>query len=170
MRARSSLVEQSAHNRLVVGSIPTGPTNLVCLKRENMGTFNVSIQVGNRSGDEFRPVEALVDTGASHTMLPGNLLASLGVVAIERVAFHLADERTVEYVVGEARIRLDGRERTTLVIFGPDDAEPLLGATTLQLFNMAVDTVSERLFSVPGLLKGLLASDLDRSLKPNPEV
>ena len=27
--ARSSLVEQTAHNRLVVGSIPTGPTILL---------------------------------------------------------------------------------------------------------------------------------------------
>ncbi len=122
-----------------------------------MGTFNVSLQVGGPSGGEFQPVDALVDTGASHTMLPRNLLVSLGVVVIEQVAFHLADERTVEYDVGEARIRLDGRERTTLVIFGPDDAEPLLGATTLQLFNMAVDTVSERLFSVPGLLKSIVA-------------
>jgi len=125
-----------------------------------MGTFNVSIQVGGASGGEFLPVDALVDTGASHTMLPSNLLTTLGVVVIEQVAFQLADDRMVEYGVGEARIRLDGRERTTLVIFGPDDAEPLLGATTLQLFNMAVDTVSERLFSVPGLLKGLIAKDI----------
>ena len=126
-----------------------------------MRTFNLSIQVAGPSGGEFRPVDALVDTGASHTMLPRNLLITLGVVVIEQVAFNLADERTVEYDVGEARIRLDGRERTTLVVFGPDSAEPLLGATTLQLFNMAVDTVSERLFSVPGLLKGIVAPDLD---------
>lgn len=86
-------------------------------------------------------------------MLPRDLLDRLGVVAIEKVAFNLADDRTVEHDVGEARIRLDGRERTTLVIFGPDSSEPLLGATTLQLFNMAVDTADERLFSVPGLLK-----------------
>jgi clan AA aspartic protease len=124
-----------------------------------MGTFTVSIQVGGPSGGEFRPVDALVDTGASHSMLPRNLLTTLGVVVIEQVAFNLADERTVEYDVGEARIRLDGRERTTLVIFGPDDAAPLLGATTLQLFNMAVDTVGERLFSVPGLLKRLHVSN-----------
>ena len=122
-----------------------------------MGTFNVSIQVGGPSGGEFQTIDALVGTGASRTMLPRNLLTTLGVVAIERVAFQLADERMVEYDVGEARIRLDGRERTTLVIFGPDDAEPLLGATTLQLFNMAVDTAGERLFSVPGLLKGFVA-------------
>ena len=118
-----------------------------------MGTFNVSIEIGSPSGGSFRSVDALVDTGASHTMLPRDLLTALGVVVIEQVTFRLADERTVEYDVGEARIRLDGRERTTLVIFGPADAEPLLGATTLQLFNMAVDTIGERLFSVPGLLK-----------------
>ena len=124
-----------------------------------MGTFNVSIQVAGPSGGEFRPIDALVETGASHTMLPGNLLTTLGVVVIEQVAFQLADERTVEYDVGEARIRLEGRERTTLVIFGPDDAGLLLGATTLQLFNLAVDTASERLFSVPGLLKRFDASE-----------
>ena len=121
-----------------------------------MGTFNVAIQVGGPSGGDFRPVDALVDTGASHTLLPRNLLINLGVVVIEQVAFQLADERTVEYDVGEARIRLDDRERTTLVIFGPDDAEPLLGATTLQLFNLAVDTVSERLVPVRGLLKCMM--------------
>ena len=120
-----------------------------------MGTFNVPIQVGSPSGGEFQRVSALVDTGASHTMLPRDMLVNLGVVVIEQVPFNLADERTVEYDVGEARIRLDGRERTTLVIFGPIGSEPLLGATTLQLFNMTVDTVGERLFSVPGLLKGL---------------
>ena len=124
-----------------------------------MGTFSVSIQVGGPSSADFRPVDALVDTGASHTLLPSNLLAELGVGVIEQVA-RMADEGIVEYDVGEARIRLDGRERTTLVVFGPDNAEPLLGATTLQLFNLAVDTASERLFSVPGLLKGFVAPDV----------
>lgn len=126
-----------------------------------MGTFKVAIQINGPSGAEYQPVDALVDTGASHTMIPRNLLTTLGVVVIEQVAFNLADERTVEYDVGEARIRLNGRERTTLVVFGPDNAEPLLGATTLQLFNMAVDTVNERLFSVPGLLKRIVAPEMD---------
>ncbi len=128
-----------------------------------MGTFKVPIQVGGPSGGEFRPVDALVHTGASHTMLPRNLLTTLGVGVIEQTAFELADERTGEYDVGEARIRLDGRERTTFVIFGPDSAEPLLGATTLQLFNIAVDPPSARLFSVPGLLKYFALPGLNRN-------
>ncbi|MCI0437553.1 MAG: clan AA aspartic protease [Chloroflexi bacterium] len=118
-----------------------------------MGTFSVTIQVGEPARRNFREVSALVDTGATHTVLPRELLVSLGVAPIERVTFQLADERVVEYEVGEARIRLDGRERTALVVFGPEGSGALLGATTLELFNMAVDPVRRRLVSVPGLLK-----------------
>ena len=118
-----------------------------------MGTFTVELQVGASAGGNFINVEALVDTGASHTMLPGDLLLSLGVEAIESVSFKLADERVVEYQVGEARLRLDGRERTVLIVFGPEDAAPLLGATTLELFNLGVDPVGQNLMPVPGLLK-----------------
>ncbi len=118
-----------------------------------MGTFEVSLQVADPSGRQFIEIEALVDTGATHTLLPGDMVERLGIEAIERISFQLADERTVEYEVGEARIRLDGRERTSLVVFGPEGTGPLLGATTLELFNLAVDPVGRRLMPVPGLLK-----------------
>ncbi|MBI2872589.1 MAG: clan AA aspartic protease [Chloroflexi bacterium] len=118
-----------------------------------MGTFTVRIEVGDPAARRFVEVEALVDTGATHTALPRGMLLALGVEPIEKVAFQLADERVVEYEVGEARIRLDGRERTTVVVFGPEGATALLGATTLELFNMAVDPVRRRLVPVPGLLK-----------------
>ena len=118
-----------------------------------MGTFTVSLQVGDLEGRQYVEVEALVDTGATHTMVPSQVLTQLGLEAVEQVSFQLADDRVVDYDVGEARIRIDGRERTTLVVFGPEETEPLLGATTLQLFNLAVDPVQERLIPVPGLLK-----------------
>ena len=118
-----------------------------------MGTFSVTVELGTSSAGEFTQFEALVDTGATYTVLPEDALVRLGVQAIETVSFQLADDRIVEYQVGEARIRLDGRERTTLVVFGPEGAGPLLGATTLQLFNLAVDPTRERLVPVPALLK-----------------
>ena len=117
-----------------------------------MGTFTVQIQVGDPQSQNFVEVEALVDTGATHMVLPRSLLASLGVRPIERVPFHLADERVEEYEVGEVRVRLDGRERTTTVVFGPGDTSALLGATTLELFNLGVDPVRQRLIPVPGLM------------------
>ena len=118
-----------------------------------MGTFTVPLQVADPRGRQFIQIEALVDTGATHTLLPRDVLRSLGIEALERVSFQMADERVVEYEVGEARIRLDGRERTTLVVFGPEGATPLWGATTLEVFNLAVDPVRRRLMPVPGLLK-----------------
>ena len=118
-----------------------------------MGTFSVAVEIGTPSAGEFTSFQALVDTGATYTVLPKEALDRLGIQAIETVSFELADDRIVEYQVGEARIRLDGRERTTLVVFGPEGSAPLLGATTLQLFNLAVDSTRERLFPVPALLK-----------------
>jgi clan AA aspartic protease len=118
-----------------------------------MGTFTVPLQVGDPAGRRFTGIDALVDTGATHTLLPRDVLLSLGIEALERLSFELADQSVAEYEVGEARIRLDGRERTGLVVFGPERATALLGATTLELFNLAADPVKRQLVPVPGLLK-----------------
>ncbi len=118
-----------------------------------MGTFEVQIQVANTSQQGFVGLQALVDTGSTHTMFPRDLLVRLGIQAIDRRGFRLADERRVVYEVGEARIRLDGRERTILVVFGPEGVTPIIGATTLELFNLGVDPAGRRLVPVDGLLK-----------------
>ncbi len=120
-----------------------------------MGTFTVTIQVGDLAGQHFVDQEALVDTGSSDTVLPRNILEGLGIVVVDRFTYSLADETIVEYDVGEARVRLDGRERTTQVVFGPVGVTPLLGATTLQLFHLGVDPLQEQLVPVTGLLKPL---------------
>ena len=78
-----------------------------------MGTFSVRIQVGDLAGRQYLEVDALVDTGSSDTVLPQDTLRELGVTPVDRFTYSLADETIVEYDVGEARIRLDGRERTT---------------------------------------------------------
>ena len=120
-----------------------------------MGTFTVPVEVASPSGGEFIQVEALVDTGSTYTVLSRDVLGHLGIESMETVSFQLADNRIVEYEVGEARVRLDGRERTTLVVFGAEGASPLLGAATLQLFNLAADATRERLVTVSALLKQL---------------
>ena len=120
-----------------------------------MGTFSVRIQVGDLAGRQYVEVDALVDTGASDTVLPQDILRRLGITPVDRFTYSLADETIVEYDIGEARLRLDGREWTTQVVFGPEGVTPLLGATTLQLFHLGVDPLQEQLVSVRGLLKQL---------------
>jgi hypothetical protein len=43
-----------------------------------MSTFRIAIEVGNLAEDRFEVVEALVDTGASHSIFPARLLRGLG--------------------------------------------------------------------------------------------
>ena len=83
-----------------------------------MGTFSVNVQVGDVQGGKWLDVEALVDAGATHTVIPEETATALGIERLESVPFQLADDRTVEYEVGEARVRLGDQERTMLVVVG----------------------------------------------------
>ena len=118
-----------------------------------MGTFSVQMSVSGPTGRSIE-VDALVDTNSTYAVLPANVLERLKIQSVERRSFRLADERVVQHDIGEARLGLDGRALTSLVVFGPEDAAPLIGATTLGLFSRSADPVDQRLVSMPGLLKG----------------
>ena len=118
-----------------------------------MGTFSVSLEVGNLAGGSFVQIDALVDTGATYTVLGGDLLERLGVEPVDRRSFQLADERVVNYDVGEVRLRLEGSELTVLVVFAPAGTSALLGATALEVFGLGVAPINKRLMPVPALLK-----------------
>jgi clan AA aspartic protease len=117
-----------------------------------VGTFKVAFQIGNPAGDRWEWIEALVDTGATYSMIPAGVLRDLGVQPMRRFPFVLADGTRIEQDVAETRVRMDGDERTTLVVFGGERTEPILGAYTLEGFLLGVDPAGQRLISVPGLL------------------
>ncbi len=120
-----------------------------------MGIFRVPIEVGDPEGRRWERVEALVDTGASYTLVPRSVLERLGLSGVFRHPFVLADGRQLEYDAAETRIRIDGQTRTTLVVFGEEGTEPLLGAYTLEGFGLAPDPLGRRLIPVPGVLKAV---------------
>ena len=113
-----------------------------------MGTFEVTIEVVHPIERRFIVVEAVVDTGASHTILPSSLLEELGVERKQEVTVGFGNGTAEVCHIGEARIAYAGTEWTCPVIFGADDVY-LLGPTTLELFNLAVDPVRQELVSSP---------------------
>ncbi|MCZ6789623.1 MAG: aspartyl protease family protein [Chloroflexi bacterium] len=117
-----------------------------------MGTFRVTIEVGDPAGSSYREVSALVDTGASYSQIPDSILRDIGVVPDSRRTFRVADGREVERGVGETRVRLNGSSRMTVVVFGAEGSEAVLGAVTLEGLGLAVDPLNRRLIPVPGLL------------------
>ena len=112
------------------------------------------IEVSGADAARFEQVEALVDTGATYTVLPRALLHGLGIVPHACAPFVVADGREVELEIGRAWIRVDGRQEFSLVVFG-DTA--LLGAVTLEELRLAADPVAKRLVPVPALLMRLAA-------------
>ena len=113
-----------------------------------MGTFDVNIRVGPARGGEMAEVSAMVDTGASDTVLPASLLEGLQVRPVSKVGYTLANGQVEEYDVGEARIAYNGSERVCPVVFG-EEGVYLLGATALQILMLVADPVNEELAPAP---------------------
>ena len=109
-----------------------------------MGTFSTTVRVGNPAGGDTLEVEALVDTGASHSMFPASLLDGLRIARRSRFDGTLADGTGVSYWSGWALIGIDGEEGPCRVVFGPEGEEnSVIGATTLQMLMFKVDPVRE---------------------------
>ena len=110
-----------------------------------MGTFSWPLRISSLDGQRSLDLDATVDTGAAYTTLPGRLLQELGIEPAGQRRFLIADGRRVFMDYGEARATVDGESVTTLVIFGEDNAPPLLGAYTLEGLALAVDPVEQQL-------------------------
>ena len=116
-----------------------------------MGTFTLNIQVGDEQGQTFEEAEALVDSGATFTVIPASTLRRLGVEPRRRAPFRLANDRVEQRDVGVAVVRFDGHESITSVVFG-EEGTVLLGALTMEDMLLAIDLINKRLVPVEGLL------------------
>ena len=116
-----------------------------------MGTFSVDLWVGNLFAEEGATVSALVDTGATNTMLPASLLHQLGIEPVEIRYARVADGRRVELQTAWARFSVQGRNAVARVAFGPE-GQYLVGATTLEDLAFVVDPVDQRLIEQEDLL------------------
>ncbi|HEV8605136.1 MAG TPA: hypothetical protein VGQ99_07205 [Tepidisphaeraceae bacterium] len=105
-----------------------------------MGITHVTTTVrplsGGRKGytDEF-----LVDTGVIDCLAPADALRKAGIRKEGRDVYELANGQAVEYDYGFARILFMGEETVARIIFGPPEAEPLLGVVALESTGLAVD-------------------------------
>ena len=113
-----------------------------------MGTVTATIEVGDPQGRNFQEVELEVDTGSTYTALPRDMLQALGVQVNRSVQSRLADGSLQTVEIGETKIRLEGSEFTTTVIFAAEGEPSLLGVITLENALLAVDPVNNRLIPV----------------------
>lgn len=127
-------------------------------RRAKVGTFSVQLEVGDPEGHSFEAVEALVDTGATLTVLSEELLSSLGVSPYQRARFELANGSIDVLEIGRTWVRLNGRAELTQVVFGRRGMPMLVGAITLEQFHLAVDPVRRKLVPRTWLLMRALTA------------
>jgi clan AA aspartic protease len=117
-----------------------------------MGITQVTAAVRNPANPD-RAWEGLflVDTGAVDCLVPGRHLRELGIEPRSKRIYELADGTEVMFDVGGAEIEFMGDRVWTTVIFGADDAEPILGVTALESVGIEVDPRSQRLKRLPAV-------------------
>lgn len=118
-----------------------------------MGEVRVQIVVLNpRTGERSEEVTALADTGATLTVVPGDVLRQLGIPTVRRVSLVLADGRRAQREVGEAHVAVNGEPVPCRIVFGEPEDATLVGLTVLEQLGLAVDPVQRRLVPADFLL------------------
>lgn len=117
-----------------------------------MGLTHVTVTLKALS-EEGPAYEALflVDTGATDTLAPGAELRRVGIHEQGRTVYELANGTVHEYPFGLARIEFMGEVTAGRVIFGPDNAEPLLGVTALESVGITIDPANRTLKRLPAV-------------------
>lgn len=111
-----------------------------------MGLFNAKVKLASlASPDRMEEVSLLVDRGATLSWIPRETLEKLGVAAISRLPFTLADGRELERDTTAVLLTIDGRKAAVPVAFGEPGEESVLGATALEILGFLVDPVAMKL-------------------------
>lgn len=117
-----------------------------------MGLTRIAVTlriVGSKNGTY--EADFLVDTGAMDSLAPAAELKKIGVEPVGTTAYELADGSTQEYPHGLVQIEFMGEITAGRVIFGPDNAEPLLGVTALESVGITVDPANRSLKRLPAI-------------------
>jgi clan AA aspartic protease len=111
-----------------------------------MGITHVTTQIRSLAG-KSKPYSAefLVDTGAIDCLAPASKLRAAGIKPEGKAVSEMADGRPVERQYGFARVSFIGSETVAQVIFGPENAEPILGVVALENTGLSIDPTSRTL-------------------------
>jgi clan AA aspartic protease len=116
----------------------------------NMRMTHVTVTVRNPAEPE-KSWEGLflVDTGAVDCLVPAKHLRAIGLEPRVKRTYELADGSEVKLNITTGEIEFMRDLVGSTIIFGDDDAEPILGVTALESVGIEVDPRTQRLKRLP---------------------
>ncbi|MCE2403492.1 clan AA aspartic protease [Candidatus Poribacteria bacterium] len=124
-----------------------------------MGATHVTVAIRNPAEPE-RVWEGLflVDTGATDCLVPRKHLEAIGLLPRTQRIYGLADGSEIRLDVTGGEIHFMGETTWGTIVFGEDEAEPLLGVTALESVGIEVDPRNQTLTRLPATrLRGFRA-------------
>ena len=117
-----------------------------------MGLIHVTVALKNMSSQNGKyEGDFLVDTGATDSLAPASELRKIGLEPAGKTTYELANAEVEEYSFGLVQISFMGEVTAGRVIFGPDEAEPILGVTALESVGITIDPVTRTLKRLPAI-------------------
>ena len=115
-----------------------------------MGATHVTVAIRNPA-DPDRVWEGLflVDTGATDCLVPRSHLESIGLLPEAQRRYGLADGSEIRLDITGGRIEFMGETTWGTIVFGDENAEPLLGVTALESVGIEVDPRNQTLNRLP---------------------
>ena len=117
-----------------------------------MGATHVTVTVRNPAQpDRFWEGLFLVDTGSTDCLVPGKRLSEIGLAPKGKRTYELADGSEKKMDITTADIEFMGDITAAAVIYGADDAEPILGVTALESVGIEVDPRTQQFKRLPAV-------------------
>lgn len=92
-----------------------------------------------------------VDTGITDCMVPKQYLEAIGLFPQGRRAYALADSKPASFDIAAAQVEFMDEIVGATILFGDEDAEPLLGKTALASAGIEVDPSNQTLKRLPAV-------------------
>jgi hypothetical protein len=121
------------------------------MKGIQMGLTHLTVELKSFTSAKTYQSQFLVDTVATDSLAPAAELRNIGIKAIGKMAYELPNGSIEEYEFGLAEICFMNETTAGRVIFGPDEAEPILGVTALESVGIVVDPANRTLKRLPAI-------------------
>ena len=115
-----------------------------------MGITRVTVKITNPADPRrFWEGPFLVDTGAIDCLVPRQHLEDIGLVPKGHRTYSLADGSSIRMDVTTADIEFMDEIVGGAIVYGPNNAEPLLGVTAMGSAGVEVDPQNQKLNKLP---------------------